>query len=460
MALTRVDEGWDRQTDNTNASVTLTGLQDGDILVAVQVKQGTGGTLTFNPTGWTTEIAETAAVNLRVAVYADKFASGDSATFTSTHTDTSTFNHGLWVGAWRGGDQTTWVDAKTSMQQHDNVSDPVITGLTTTVDGAIVLTFAAINAGANPGNWQQGAPTFGTFLEEAVTGVPRFGVTEYTKTTAGATGTNTFNTDAAATADWLAGMIAIRPAAAASQDITPAAVTVTATPGTLTVDMSVAPTGPTVTATPGTLTVTTSTPVTPAATTVTATPGTLTITTSTPVTPDPVTVTATPGTLTITTSTPVTPAAVTVTVTAGSLDINAQQAITPDSTTVTATPGTVTLDLGFTPAALTVTAAAGTVTLDLNVALTGPTVTATPGTLTVSQSAPVTPAAATVTVTAGTLVVSIEGGFSAVSYSVVTMLTYRAVTGPTYDPVDPPLSYRAKQPPSYTVQTDEVLALS
>ena len=223
-------------------------------------------------------------------------------------------------------------------------------------------------------------------------------------------------------------------------DITPAAETVTVTPGTLTVTdvQSVTPAAVTVTATPGGLTVTAGqVDITPAAETVTVTPGTVSLAATYDITPSAVTVTATPGTLDVTASADITPTAETVTVTPGGLTVTAGQAdITPDATTVTATPGTLTVVLGqsvepaavtvtatpggltvttgqvdITPSAVTVTATPGTVEVTTggatqNITPSGPTVTATPGTLTVTASADVTPAAVTVTATPGTLTVA------------------------------------------------------
>lgn len=152
--------------------------------------------------------------------------------------------------------------------------------------------------------------------------------------------------------------------------------------------------------------------ITPAAVTVTVTEGTLTITTTVDVTPGAVTVNATPGTVTVTTNTPVTPAAVTVNATPGTVTITTGAVdITPAAVTITATPGTVTVETAatqaITPGAVTVTATPGglTVTSNVDVTPTGPTVTATPGTLTITTAAYITPAAVTVSVTPASVVV-------------------------------------------------------
>jgi len=205
---------------------------------------------------------------------------------------------------------------------------------------------------------------------------------------------------------------------AAQQDITPAAETVTATPGGLTVttgSVAITPAAETVTATPGGLTVTATYPVTPAAVTVTATPGGLTVTPgSVGVTPDPLTVTATPGGLTVTTGpVAVTPDPTTVTVTPGAPTITAGAAgVTPDPLTVTVTPSglTVTSTYPVTPAAVSVTATPGDVSVTQPQSLTpaAVTVTATPGGLTVTAgSVAVTPDPITVTATPGGLTVAL-----------------------------------------------------
>lgn len=150
-----------------------------------------------------------------------------------------------------------------------------------------------------------------------------------------------------------------------AQAITPAAQTVGATPGTLSLSIDVTPDAVTIDATPGALAM--SIGIEPAAVTIEATPGTVTVTTDAlQIVPDPVTVTASPGTLTITT---------------GAVDI------TPDTLTIDITPGT--LDLA------------------VDVPLTGPTVNATAGALTVAVGAAgIVPDAVTIGVTPGVLVIA------------------------------------------------------
>ncbi len=175
--------------------------------------------------------------------------------------------------------------------------------------------------------------------------------------------------------------------AAGTQDITPSAVTVTATAGTLTVAgdaQAVTPAVVTVTATAGSLVMTID--VVPAAVTVTASAGSLSMTVD--VTPAPLTVTATAGTLTITTTVDITPSAVTVTASAGSLSMS----------------------IDVVPSAITITATAGSPSLSIDVVPSAVTATVSPGTLTVTTGAvDVTPSAVTVTVTAGSLVVAVAG---------------------------------------------------
>jgi hypothetical protein len=197
-------------------------------------------------------------------------------------------------------------------------------------------------------------------------------------------------TPAAVTVNATPGTLTVAPGAV---DITPGAVTVNATPGTLSLALNATLTGPTVGVTPGTVTVTTgAVDITPDPTTVTVTPGSLTVANAgagaQEITPGTVSVTATPGTLTVTT---------------GAVDI------TPDPVTVTATPGNLTISQGavdITPDPVTITATPGTLTLDLAVSLTAPTVTVTPGTLAVGQGIVVFPDAVTVTATPGTLTLS------------------------------------------------------
>jgi hypothetical protein len=229
-------------------------------------------------------------------------------------------------------------------------------------------------------------------------------------------------------------------------EITPAAVTVDVTPGTLTITSTVGltPAPVTVTATPGTATITATAAITPAPVTVTATPGTVEVATaggSQPVTPAPVTVTSTAGTLTVTTGvvdvipdpvtvtvTPgatvvtagavdVTPAEVTVTATPGTLTLTATADIVPAAATVTASPGALTVTTSvpgqdITPDPVTVTVTGGTLAVGQGLAVfpNAVTVTAEPGVLTMTAGAvDITPAAVSLTATPGTLVLDVLG---------------------------------------------------
>jgi hypothetical protein len=206
------------------------------------------------------------------------------------------------------------------------------------------------------------------------------------------------------------GALTVAPGAV---DITPAAVTVNATPGTLSLALNAALTGPTVSVTPGTVTVAPgAVDITPDPTTVTVTPGTVTVANAggeaQEIIPGAVTVTATAGTLSLDMAVELDAATVnitpgTLTVTTGAVDI------TPDPVTVTTTPGSLTVTQGavdITPEPVTVTITPGTLTVDQSVTLTAPTIDVTPGTLAVGQGIVVFPDAVTVTATPGTLTMS------------------------------------------------------
>jgi hypothetical protein len=127
------------------------------------------------------------------------------------------------------------------------------------------------------------------------------------------------------------------------QAITPAAVTVSATAGSLAVSQAVTPGAVTVSATAGSLVV--SQPsgdqdVTPAAVTVTASPGSLSL--SIDVTPAAVTVTASPGSLSM--SIGIVPAAVTVTASPGSLAVMQAPVYRGHATTIIGSGGATSID--------------------------------------------------------------------------------------------------------------------
>jgi hypothetical protein len=206
-------------------------------------------------------------------------------------------------------------------------------------------------------------------------------------------------TPAAVTVSATAGSLAV------SQAVTPGAVTVTATAGSLVIsqpsgDQSVTPAAVTITASPGSLSL--SIDVTPATVTVTASPGSLSLSIS--IIPAPVTVTASPGSLSL--SIDVTPAPVTVSATPGSLVVSQpppQQDVTPAAVTVTASLGSLSLSIGITPAAVTTSVTPGSLSVvrEEQIAPAVVTVSATPGSLTLSLA--VTPAPVIVSVTPGSL---------------------------------------------------------
>ena len=187
-----------------------------------------------------------------------------------------------------------------------------------------------------------------------------------------------------------------------ASDITPGAVTVTATPGTVSLATTypVSLTGATVTVTPASVALTTgSVAVTPDPITVTATPGTVVVTSLNPVVPDPITVTVTPSATVLTTGpTAIVPDPVTVTATPGTLSANIAQFITVSDVTVTVTPGTQTVttgSVGLVPAAVTVTVTPGiasfSLTSEQSVSLTGASIAVTAGTTTTIQTHLFTP---------------------------------------------------------------------
>jgi hypothetical protein len=227
------------------------------------------------------------------------------------------------------------------------------------------------------------------------------------------------------------------------EGVVPGAVTVTATPGGLTITSNVAvtPAPATATATPGTLTLTTTAAATPVAVTVTATPGTVELAAESgaqPVTPGVVTltaapgtlglaldlpltghqVTATPGSLAVTRGLTVSPVGAAVSITpAGMVVSTGVAAVVPAAVTLTAAAGDLSLAVGITPGPVAVSTTAGSVALALDVPLTGAAVAATPGAAMVGHGLIVTMAAVVVTATAGAAVISVGVGVLAPAVS-------------------------------------------
>jgi hypothetical protein len=180
-----------------------------------------------------------------------------------------------------------------------------------------------------------------------------------------------------------------------AQNITPAAVTVSVTVGSLVVTpppQNVTPGAVTVTVTAGSLVVRREEQVVPGAVTVTATPGSLDVVLGGGLPQDVTlvgpTVTATPGSPAAVREEQIIPAAVTVTVSPGAL------VVTPPDQTIVPAPVTVAVDPGLL-----------TVLPDQPVDVTAPTVTVSSGTVIVEIPPAVDPTGAIVTVAPGVIVV-------------------------------------------------------
>lgn len=216
--------------------------------------------------------------------------------------------------------------------------------------------------------------------------------------------------------------LAVAKAAAGGLEITPGAVTVSATPGSLDVaaDQAVTPGATSVTVTPGTATVVEDQPVTPAATTITVAPGTVDIVEDQPITPDPLSVSATPGAPSIVAGLSVSPDAGAVAVTPAGVTVIEDQPITPDATTVTVAAGTVTITAD-----------------DEAVDLDGITVTVAAAEMTITTGeVDITPDATAVTVTAQALVVA-PGAANIVPNAVTIDATPSALAITTDTPITP-----------------------
>lgn len=237
------------------------------------------------------------------------------------------------------------------------------------------------------------------------------------------------------------GTLAITTAA----DIAPQPVTITASAGTLSLSVGIDLTGATVSATPGALAL--GVGIEPAAETVTVTPGDVSLAmgmnlggASVTVSPGDVSlamnmdlggasVTVSPGTVAITSNTAIVPADVAISVTPGTLTITGDQFITPAALTISVTPGAMTMGTGnpVFPGPVTITASAGALNIALSTVLAGAAVSVSPGDVTCSVDVPlidpgVSVVPGTVTVTQGPAV-ALVGATISVSPSTVTVAT-------------------------------------
>ena len=244
-------------------------------------------------------------------------------------------------------------------------------------------------------------------------------------------------TPAAVTVNATPGTLTLAPSDWA---ITPGAVTVNATPGTLSVEFSntINLTGASVSATPGSVSLAPgSVAITPAAEAVNVTPGSLVVTAgSVAVTPDQQTINVTPGTVSLAVgSVAVTPAVVNVGVTPGTLTVTTgSQLVTPSSVTVNVTPSGLTVTAGqvdIVPSPVSINVTPGSVSVapgSTGIVPDSQTINVTPGSVTVTQAQSITPSVVTVnanpgsvTLTPGSVAVTLSGASIVVTPSALTV---------------------------------------
>lgn len=150
------------------------------------------------------------------------------------------------------------------------------------------------------------------------------------------------------------------------------------------------------------------------------------------ITPAAVTVTAGAGSLTLTTSAAVTPAAVTVTAAAGTVSLTIGVAPTGPTVTATPGTVTITATAAIVPAAVTVTAAAATLSVSIGVSLAGASASVTPATLAVGEAGAVLPTTTAVAVTPAELSVTATAtSVDAVTPASTSSATVTAATSST-----------------------------
>lgn len=420
-----------KTADADPAAVTLDATPiEGNLLVAHATERsgGDAANFTISGAGWTKQIAETteqaSADFRRTHVAWWKVVGASEPKLVSVDDGTANTKRVL-VEEYEAGAAVTWsFESSVAADTGTGSTSPLASGDTASTSGTQLLVGSAIwrNGSGDPGSvaftglstvvtapgGTNGRTAAAAFAQTTTSGVKS---TELSWTGSGheanvallvfsaTEDSGTTITPAAVTVTASPGALTITTGAV---DVTPDPVTVTASAGTLSLAVGIVPDPVTVTAAPGSVALAVDIPL--AGASVTAAPGGLTVTTGAVITPEAVAVTAAPGTLVLTQGLAVVPAAVTVTATAGSLTITTGVVdITPAAAPVTATPGAVAVGLTVAPAATAVTATPGSVTVATGAAGLAPaavTVTATPGTVTVARSTQPGTSVATVTETA------------------------------------------------------------
>lgn len=281
----------------------------GDLLI-VQIAHDS--TVPSTPSGWTLRNTEVGSFSLNISTYT-KPASASETSYTFTHGGSD--NSGGVLVAVHGSAGTPTYDVLSSGDSAGNAQTSFdAPGVTMSAAGVIVTTFVQTDTGSTITK-----PASMTSLQAGDLYLSQ--ATAYESVSSGATGTRTAT--ATGNATWMAATVGIIEVTN-DQTITMTGATVTVTPGTLSVTMSIAMATAVVTVTPGTLQVNQELLFAPAV--ITITPGTLTVSPDQTITMAPATITVTPGTLIIS-------------------EAGAEQTITMAPATVTVIPGTLSVSV-------------------------------------------------------------------------------------------------------------------
>jgi hypothetical protein len=211
----------DDGTGNNDISPLLpAGIQAGDVLLAFLHRNQNSSQITGAPSGWNQACVNIYAGNNYTYVYW-KVASGSESTPTFTFGGALSGEKQGIIGAWRGIDNTTPMDATATVSAVFDSSAPIqqqAPAITTVTDGAIVVSWAALNG---TGTISMGTPnSFGeisstTIADAASAGIDAptgFYIAELVKSPAGAT-TAPLYAFSGASATFRLHTIALRPAA-------------------------------------------------------------------------------------------------------------------------------------------------------------------------------------------------------------------------------------------------------
>src|SRR3990172_2380674 len=190
-----------------------TGTLDNDILIAFIVASGSGDEVFSAPSGWVLVQTDPAPVDFSVWSYR-KVAASEGASWTWTMVDVS--NYRVIVVAISGGNTTSPINVSTA-EAAATVNTIALGAITTTVDGCLIVSMAAVDATGAARTWTAD----GTPDERLDSMALALHCGVYTETQASQGSITRSLTVSGTTQDMAGHIIAVAPAAGGGTEVTP-----------------------------------------------------------------------------------------------------------------------------------------------------------------------------------------------------------------------------------------------